>query len=402
MRIVLTGGGTGGHLTPLVAIADVLRDGSRQHTIRIPKSRNGGKIELRYVGPVSDMDKRVLEEADIPFEHIPSGKIRRYASGAGLTMVDMLFRLPWGILRALWRMYVLMPEAVFSKGGYGSVPVVIASFIYRIPVLMHETDTVPGLANRKLAKFVTAIAVGFRIAEDHFPQKKTFVSGVPIRSMFRSQPSKEQGRAVLKLHDRKPVLFIIGGSQGSQRINSPVLELLVALLPEFQVVHQVGSINEGPVQKLLDSTFADFPDITDYHMSGYMSDKEILHAYAAADLVISRAGGTTLAEIAAMGCPSILVPLRESAGNHQWRNAYLFREAGASLVLDETNLAPALLESTIRRLFDNPKQLEEMAEYAKRMARYSADEDIANLLISMGSGYAPRKTDLEHATASGG
>lgn len=390
MRIVLTGGGTGGHLTPLLAVADALRRAHRERSLSIPLSRNGN-LEVLYAGVVTDVDQAFLDSADVPAVHIPSGKIRRYLSGAALTTIDLLFRLPFGILRALWRIYLLMPEAVFSKGGYGSVPVVIAAWIYRIPVLLHETDVVPGLANRRLARFASAIAVAFRASEKEFPPAKAFVAGTPLRTAFLASLSRAEARTRLKLHDRKPVLVVTGGSQGAQRINRVILELLTRLLPEYQIIHQVGAVHFPAIRQLIETTFRTFPDIGDYHAFDFLSPDDLAAAYASADLVICRAGGTTLAELAAIGCPAILIPLREAANNHQWENAYLYREAGAALVLDETNLAPPIVESAIRKLFQDPAQRELMRTRMHALHRPSAADDLAQLLVAMGAGYAPRR-----------
>lgn len=390
MRIVLTGGGTGGHLTPLIAVAAALKTLERNHALSVPRSRNGS-VEILYVGVVSDIDRELLEAADIPWTHIPSGKLRRYASGLGLTTLDLLFRLPFGILRALWKMYVLMPEVVFSKGGYGSVPVVIASWVYRIPVFLHETDIVPGLANRRLARYVSAIGVGFRAGEELFPPSKVFVSGTPLRPAFSSVPSPADARRVLNLHDRKPVIFVTGGSQGARRINTVVLELLFRLLPEFQFLHQVGPANLPAVQAFVDETLKDFPDIQDYHLVGFLDAETMVLSYAAADLVISRAGGTTLAELSALGKPAILVPLKEAANNHQWENSHFYRETGAAVVVDETNLSAPILEATIRRVFQRPSDLALMASRMRELARPAVSEDVAALLVAMGSGHIPRR-----------
>jgi UDP-N-acetylglucosamine--N-acetylmuramyl-(pentapeptide) pyrophosphoryl-undecaprenol N-acetylglucosamine transferase len=390
MRIVLTGGGTGGHLTPLIAVAKKLRQLESDRLLSVPPSRDGD-LDILFVGLVTDIDRRFLEEADIPAFHIPSGKIRRYLSGAGPTFVDLVWRLPLGILRALWRMYILMPEVVFSKGGYGSVPVGIASWVYRIPVLLHETDVIPGLANRRLARFSTAIGVGFRAAEKYFKKEKAFVSGTPLRAEFTRPPAPAAARKTLGLHDRKPVIFVTGGSQGAQRINTVIIELLVRLLPEFQFVHQVGAVNLAPIQGLMRETFRNFPDIADYHLLGFLDPRQMVAAYAAADLVVCRAGGTTLAEVSAAGRPSLLIPLHEAANNHQWENAYLYREAGAAVVVDETNLSAPLIEATIRKLFQRPQQLQLMASRARDLGRPSATEDIAETIVAMGSGYAPRR-----------
>jgi UDP-N-acetylglucosamine--N-acetylmuramyl-(pentapeptide) pyrophosphoryl-undecaprenol N-acetylglucosamine transferase len=390
MRIVLTGGGTGGHLTPLISVADALRKMYREGEVTFPPSRNSG-LEIMYVGVVSEIDKSMLKDADIEWQHIPSGKIRRYISGAALTSIDMLVWLPLGILKAFWTMYVLMPEAVFSKGGYGSIPVVVVSWFYRIPVLMHETDIVPGISNKKLARFVSATVVGFRKTEASFRADRVFVAGTPLRSIFYNLPTKEEARNILGLHDRKPVIFVTGGSQGAQRINSLILELLIKMLPEFQIVHQVGQLNYEPVMSFINDTLKNFPDINDYHAKGFMDEKAMGACFAAADLVISRAGGTTLAELSAAAKPAILIPLGESANNHQWENAYFYREAGAAVVVDESNLSPALMESTIRRIFQRQSDLELMASRSRQLARPSAAVDIAQLVVQMGLGFMPRR-----------
>jgi UDP-N-acetylglucosamine--N-acetylmuramyl-(pentapeptide) pyrophosphoryl-undecaprenol N-acetylglucosamine transferase len=390
MRIVLTGGGTGGHLTPLVSVADTLKSMYHEGEISFPESRNSG-LEIRYVGVVTEIDKAILEKADISYEHIPSGKIRRYLSGAPLTALEMFVQLPMGILLAFWRMYILMPEVVFSKGGYGSIPVVIASWVYRIPILMHETDIVPGLSNKKLSRFASAIVVGFRKAEQSFKQDRVFVAGTPLRKMFYNLPDKATAKKELNLHDRKPVLFITGGSQGAQRINSVILEMLIRILPDFQIIHQVGQLNLEPIQEFVRNTLGNFPDINDYHVLGFIDEKTMANSFASADMVISRAGGTTLAELAVAGKPSVLIPLSESANNHQWENAYFYREAGAAVVVDESNLSPPLLEATIRRVFQRQSNLELMSSRVRELARPSASIDIAQLLVQMGLGFVPRR-----------
>lgn len=390
MRVVLTGGGTGGHLTPLVAIAGVLYQWEAEG--KIPAlAPDDHELEILYVGVVSDMDRRGLEEAGIPYRHIPSGKIRRYLSGAHLTAIDLLFRLPVGILRAMWTIFALMPDVIFSKGGYGAVPVMIAAWVYRIPFLLHETDVVPGMANQRFARFASAIAVGFKNAEKAFPPKKTFTVGTPLRPTFASLASPEIARQRLGLHDRTPVIFVTGGSQGAQRMNTVLLANLTRLLPEAQILHQVGEQNLAAINEFVRKDLAQFPGVEDYHMVGFLSEQDMALSFAAADLVISRAGGTTLAEIAAAGKPSVLIPLREAAQQHQWENAYFFREQGAAVVLDESNLTPAVFHATITRILSNPQDLRVMAERVRTLHRPTAAEDLAGILLEMTQGRLPRQ-----------
>lgn len=349
-------------------------------------------LELLYLGVVAEIDRQTLQENEIPYRHIPSGKVRRYLSGAHRTLFDVLVLIPLGFLRACWTMFFVMPDVVFSKGGYGSIPVVFAAFLYRIPVLLHETDLVPGLANLRLARLASAVAVSFRQAETDFPdRRKVFVSGVPLRPTFRALPDQATARKHLKLHDRKPVVFVTGGSQGSQRINTVVLVMIPRLITEMQILHQVGEHNVAAVTEFLSKDLRHVPGIEDYHVVGSLHEEDMALSFSAADLVISRAGGTTLAEIAAAGKPAILIPLREAAQDHQWENAYFFREQGAAVVLDESNLTPAVFESTIRRVLSNPQDLRLMGERVKALHRPGAAGDIAEVLVAMAHGRLPRR-----------
>lgn len=390
MRIVLTGGGTGGHLTPLIAVANALRRAAQRGGFPEPEPHEP-LLELLYVGIVTDVDRRFLEAAGIPYQHVPSGKIRRYLQGVPLTAFDLLVRLPLGIFRGLWALFFLMPDVVFSKGGYGSIPTVFAAWVYRIPVLLHETDLVPGLANQRLARFASAIAVGFRDAERSFPAEKVFVSGTPLREIFEHLPDHESSKVKLGLHDRKPVLFITGGSQGAQRVNTAVLAVLPQLLSGAQVLHQVGEKNLPAVREFIEKDLRQFPGIEDYHVVGFLSEEDMALSLAAADLVVSRAGGTALAEISAAGKASLLIPLHEAAQRHQWENAYFFREEGAAAVLDETNLSPAIFLSTVQRVLNNPQDLKLMAERMRSLFRPGAAEDVAATLLSMARGQLPRR-----------
>ncbi|TSC72418.1 MAG: UDP-N-acetylglucosamine--N-acetylmuramyl-(pentapeptide) pyrophosphoryl-undecaprenol N-acetylglucosamine transferase [Parcubacteria group bacterium Gr01-1014_38] len=390
MRVVLTGGGSGGHLTPLLAISGVLREWEARGTLP-DFEPDDPPLELVYVGVVTETDRTALEAAGIPYRHVPSGKIRRYLSGAPLTVIDLTFRLPVGLFRALWTLFFIMPDVVFSKGGYGAVPVMLAAWVYRIPILIHETDIVPGLVNRRFARFASAIAVGFREAENAFPAGKALAVGTPLRPAFRQLESSDVARQRLGLHGRKPVLFVTGGSQGAQRINTVLLTNLTRLLPEVQILHQVGEQNLAAIRDFTLKDLRQFPGVEDYHVVGFLPEQDMARSFAAADIVISRAGGTTLAEIAAAGKPSVLIPLREAAQQHQWENAYFFREQGAAVVLDESNLTPSVFYSTIKRLLTNPQDLHVMAERVRLLHRPTAAEDLATILVEMTRGRVPRQ-----------
>lgn len=390
MRVVLTGGGTGGHLTPLIAVAQGLRERARRTEIPAIDSEEP-TLELIGVGVITEVDRKAFDAAGIPTVHIPSGKIRRYLSGAHRTILDLLVRLPVGVLLAFWKMFVLMPDVVFSKGGYGSVPVTIAAWLYRIPLLLHETDLVPGLANQRLARLASAVAVSYRVVEERFPAEKVFVTGTPLRPLFRQIPSPAVARQRLGLHERKPVLFVTGGSQGAQRINTVLLTILIQLLSETQILHQVGEANASAVKDFVQKDLRNFPEIQDYHLIGTLSEEDMVLSLAAADMIMTRAGGTTLAEIAAVGRPALVIPLHDAAQQHQWENAYFLREQGAAVVLDEANLTPAVLLSTVRRLLANPQDRALMAQRIRALHRPTAADDIAAVLIEMAQGRVPRR-----------
>lgn len=361
----------------------------------LPHEEGEPALELFYVGVVTELDRRALDAAGIPYRHVPSGKIRRYLSGAHWTVLDLLVRLPLGILRALSELFVLMPDVVFSKGGYGSVPTVFAAWLYRIPVLLHESDLAPGLANLRLARFASSIAVGFRAAERLFPQRKVFVSGIPLRESFLHLPDPAEARKRLGLHDRLPVLFVTGGSQGAQRLNKVLLAILPRLVARAQIIHQVGDKNFPAIEEFIEKDLRHLPGVEGYRAVGTLAEEDMAAAFAAADLVVSRAGGTVLAEIAAAGKPSLLVPLHEAAQQHQWENAYFFREQGSAVVLDETNMSSAIFEATILRLLENPQDLRLMAERVRTLARMGAADDLAEVLSAMAQGRVPQRRVAE-------
>lgn len=385
-RVVLTGGGTAGHVTPLLVVAKQLEEMLARGELELSR-RLGRGYQAYYVGTVSELSRPLLEKAKLPCWHVPAGKIRRYLTGTPLTFVDLAFRLPWGILRALWILWRIMPDVVFSKGGYGSVPVVLAAWLYRIPCLIHETDAEPGLTTRRLARLSTSVAVSFARAERRFPADKVFVSGTPIRPDIGTVSPRE-ARERLGLRDGKMVLAVMGGSQGAHRINRTVMEILSELLFRFQVVHLCGRKHEVMLSELAADILKHHPDRTDYHLIGFTDDMPSV--YAAADLIVSRAGGTTLAEIAAAGRPSILIPLPSAANDHQRANAFIFHKAGAAEVLEEPNLTPTLLLAAIKSLARNPAVLAEMGERARELARPRAAEMLARVLVLLAEGKAWR------------
>ncbi len=336
MRIVLTGGGTGGHIFPLQAIARKLK-------------KKYPQVELYFVGPSSNLIKKIVAEENIKAYYISSGKIRRYFSW--LNFLD-IFRFLWGLLEAQIILLKIMPDVIFSKGGYGAVPVVLIGWVYRIPILSHESDAIPGLSNRILGKFSRYIAVSYPLAKKYFREKKTLITGNPIRQEIL-QATKEEAYQYFNFNDTKPIILVLGGSQGAQIINSVIVKILPQLINRFQIIHQTGSNNLETVKQQVAHQGIKIGRDKQYWIKGFLNAHEMAMALSLADLVISRAGANAISEIAAWKKVTILIPLMSSANNHQRMNAYSLAKVGGALVLEENNLGEHILMRKIEKLLND-------------------------------------------------
>ncbi len=374
MRILLTGGGTGGHIFPILAIVSQIK--------KISQARGLKEPELLFIGPKTPClpagrksSEGSFKNLEIPCHFILAGKIRRYWS---LKNFLDFFKFPIGLVQGLWWIFIWMPDITFGKGGYGSVASVLVSWIYRIPIILHESDAVPGLVNRISGIFANQIIVSFPKAQDYFSSKKTILIGNPVRSGILNG-SRELAYQKFRLKPDLPVLFITGGSQGAQRLNEIIIETLPELLKRCQIIHQCGTNNYQWVKKETDLRLNE-GQRQSYHLYPFLKD-EMKEAYAAADLIISRCGANALAEIAALGKPSILIPLSLAAYDHQKENASYFRKAGAAIVIEEENLRPNLFMGQIFDLLSNPEQRQMMRESAGKLAKPDAAEKIAEEII---------------------
>ncbi len=377
MRIIFTGGGTGGHFYPIIAVAEAINDTAKEQKLLPP--------ELYFFGP-SAFDERALYENDITFVQTPAGKMRRYFS-----LMNILdpFKTLWGIGETLLKIYKLFPDVVFSKGGYGSVPTLVAARLLGIPVIAHDSDAVPGRATLLAARFAKKIGISYDEALEGFPatvRSKIALTGNPIRKEVRN-PSKDGAQEFLDLEPNVPVVLILGGSLGAQKINDCVLTALPDLVNRYQVIHQTGQAQIETVTEtsriVLDKNERRYR----YKPFGYLSTLALKMSAGAADLVISRAGSGAIAEIASWGKASILIPISEAISRDQRSNAYAYARSGAAIVLDESNLAPHLLVSEIDRLFTNPKARNDMAEAAAKFAKRDAAKVLAQVILD---------TALEH------
>ena len=294
--------------------------------------------------------------------------------------MDILFKIPIGTLQAIIYIFFLNPSIIFSKGGYGSLPCAIAGWMLITPIFLHESDTVPGFANKFASRLAAEIFVSFPIKKvPYFPAHKMILVGNPIRKEIM-EGSAEEAKILFRLSGAKPVILILGGSQGASRINNVVLNILPELLSNFEIIHQTGKKNFQEVKT--ESKVVINKELEKYyHPCPFLKEVDIKHAYRACDLIVSRAGAGSIFEIAACGKPSILIPLKESAQNHQVKNAYAFAENETSLVLEETNLTPHFFFGKIKNLLSNPAKLEKMKKGAKEFSKPRAARIIAEYIL---------------------
>lgn len=376
MKILFTGGGSGGHLLPIIAIARELK--------RLSDDKD---IKLYYVGPKDPMASLLLAQENFKIQNIVTGKIRGYFSFQNI--IDVLFKLPVSILQSFWLLVIDRPNLVFSKGGTGSVSVVFCAALLGIPIFAHESDMVPGSSNRLAWRWAAKkIFISFPKTE-YFGSAES-ASGLRPKIMLVGNPilkellegDKNLAREIFNLTAQKPVLLFWGGSQGSQALNDFVLLILPKLLDRYQVIHVCGDKNYSNVLAESSEILNAFASLAkDYHLFEFLREVELKHALTVADFVISRSGSGSIFEIAALGKPSILVPLPSSAHNHQSKNAYEYARNGAALVIEQDNLNASFFLEKLQYLFSSPKELEVMKEAALAFAKPLAAKAIAREIL---------------------
>lgn len=371
MKIVFTGGGTGGHFYPIIAVAEAIRDIAREQHLVAPK--------LFYIAP-TPFDPSALLENEIVYITSRAGKMRRYAS---VQNVFDLFTTLWGVLGCMVTLFKIYPDVVFSKGGYASVPTVLAARMLGIPVIIHESDAKPGRANLLAAKFARRIAISFPNAENYFPPKtraKIAVTGIPLRKRL-AELDPAGGIQSLALDPSIPTVLILGGSTGSRAINETVLGALPELVEHVNVIHQTGKDNFAELERMVPVILGTSGHKERYHVFPYLSLETLRQAAGAAHLIVSRAGSTAIAEIALWRRPSILIPIPESISHDQRTNAYLYAQTGAAVVLEQENMTPNLLASEIRRITSDRTLSEEMAERSALFGNRDAARIVAEELM---------------------
>ncbi len=365
-RLLFTGGGTGGHVMPIIAVARELK-----------KLHAKDNLELHYIGPNDAFSLPLLGQEHFKIHTVASGKIRRYFSFKNIT--DAFIKMPLGFFQSLFLLAWIRPRLVFCKGGPGSAIVGFCAHILGIPIFLHESDVVPGLSNKIVSRWAKKIFVAFDHTE-YFDVRKIMVVGNPVKRELLTQ-NKEEAKKTLHIASAKPVLLFLGGSQGSEAINDLILSILNELVEYFEVIHVCGVHNYEKVAAeakiILNKNLGTY-----YHAYGYLGQMELTSAYAAADFIIARAGSGSIFEIAAVGKPSILIPLPGSAGDHQSKNAYEYAKTGAAVVVEQNNLSPHFLMEKIKYILSSNEELEAIRHQALQFAKPMAAEVIAREILA--------------------
>ncbi len=374
MKILLTGGGSGGHFYPIIAIAQELNQVSKDNRLLKP--------ELFFMS-TDPYNESLLYENNITFVKVSAGKIRKHLNIQNiiLNILD-LFKTFTGVLTAIWKMFSIYPDVVFGKGAYNSFPALFAARLFRIPVVIHESDSSPGKVNAWASKFAARIAISYPEAGAYFPKEKTAYTGCPIRKEVIDPMTNDEARKLLELEAETPTILIMGGSQGAKFVNEAIMDIIAQLVVKYQVVHQTGKKNIEIIKKTAEVVLQYNSNKDRYKPLEYLNLLQLRAAAGAADLVISRAG-STIFEIASWEKPAILIPIPEPTSHDQRKNAYSYARAGGAIVIEEKNLAPGVLFSEITRIIEDKDERERMKKGAKSFARRDSAKLIAEEILEI-------------------
>ena len=385
LRILVTGGGSAGHISPALAIIGAIQELAVGADWR---------PEFRYIGGLRGLEKGQVEAAGIPFVGVETGKLRRYFSLENFT--DLL-RIPTGIAQSRREVARFHPHVALSTGGYVAVPPVMAAWGLRVPVVIHEQTVQIGLANRITANFATKIGLSYEgaLAELNPAQRaKAFVAGNPVRPIIFDGDKAEAIRwaGFAPQDDALPTIYITGGSQGARIINRAIESVLPQLLESCRVVHQCGQQPAGGEQDYdrLQATAAALPEALRrrYHCVKFIGE-EIKHVFALADLVVGRSGAGTVNEVCALGKAALFVPLVPTGGDEQTRNAQAVEKIGGAVIVPQAGLDGPCLLCAIDELLKQPERLRSMGCAALTLAKPNAARDMAAVVVELGLGLSP-------------
>ncbi len=370
MKIVFTGGGTGGHFYPIIAVAEAVN--------KIIDHEKVLGAKLFYISD-SPYDKEMLFENGLLYEEITAGKMRNHFS---LKNFSDIFKVFFGVINAIYKLFSIYPDVVFGKGGYGSFPTIFAARVLGIPVVIHESDSAPGKVNKWAGHFAKKVAISFIEAADYFPKNKVAWTGQPIRAEIEKPASKGEALEYFKMESDLPVVLVLGGSQGAELINNTILDALPRLLSNYQVIHQTGVLNFETVKGQAEVILANHKDKLRYFSVPFLNPLTLRMASGAATIAISRAG-SMLFEIASWGIPSILIPITNTNLDHQKKNAFNYARAGACSVVEEMNMTANILSGEIERIIGDKIGYEQMAQNAASFHKPDAAMKIARALVDI-------------------
>lgn len=367
MRVLVSGGGTGGHIYPALAVATQLH---AQY-----------QAEILFLGSDDGLETRLVPAAGLPLVTIKAGKLRRYLSWQ---TVRGVMRVPLGVVQAIEIVRRFRADVAFTSGGYVAVPAGLAAYLNRVPLLMHQQDVPPNLSNKQVAPLATRISVAFEDSLAYFPARKTLLLGNPVRQEILDirRVSPQAARQQLGLAQDQPLLLVTGGSQGARYLNRVLCQALPELLEHSQVLHISGKQLYDETQEQAQRALMGVENVLKerYHLTSYLNE-EMPVALQAADLVLCRAGASTLSELAALSKPCLLVPLPPAIGKSpQEANASMFARRRAAVIIKNSDLEPALLAARVKELMTSPRALGSMMEAAGQLARPQATQAIVEEL----------------------
>lgn len=364
MRILLAGESTAGNLAPIVSVYEALKTKTKEENIH-------ETVEFMLISTESDFLRAFVQNTDISFKILNPGQENVKTS---------LFTSLKNFSRIMIDVFNYMPDVIFLKGGFVSLPVAMVGKLFSIPVIMHESDTTPSEIDTFISRFAKRVAISFELTKDLYPAKKVFFSGNPV-SPSVAIADYEESKQKFSIEGDKPVIFIMGGSSGAHEINELIMQILPDLLAKYEIIHQCGLADYETIQTRLQQM--NIPLLEDYHLFPFMQ-QSLANAYAACDLVVSRAGANTVAEIMLVGKPSILIPMPDSESDNQNRNAFFYSEAGAAILVNEKNLKPHLFLDIVNNVFKDKLKIMEMMREARKLAHPEAAAVVADEIIKWG------------------
>lgn len=350
-KILLTGGGTGGSVAPLLAIADNLN----------PQRDEAGGVSFLWIGTKNGVEREMVEKEKIKFMAIAAGKLRRYFSWQNF--VD-LFLILIGFFQSLFLISKWKPNIIITAGSFVSVPVVWAGWILRVPILVHQQDVQPGLANKLMAPFARVITVAFEKSLIDYGEKAIW-TGNPVRKNFQSTINKTRNNKFFKLKKDLPIIFVVGGGTGAKAINDLVEGSLNELTRICQIIHATGKSKGSAVKR------------ENYYAFEFLNFEQMSEAYSLADVVVSRCGMGALTELSFLSKPSILVPMPDS---HQEENAKVFSENNAAIVLNQKKLTPQMFFDEIKKIINNKETKKMLSENIDNVMKKEANEAIVKIV----------------------